>query len=267
MDITSFQQFQKIIYDKSGIALGPGKIALVSSRVRKRMHFLGIQDHRLYLQRVMEDENGEEIIQLLDVISTNVTYFYRQPDHYDFISHKLRHWMQKGQRRFRFWSTACATGEEPYSLAMKLLDSAADETVDMKILATDISLSVLQKGVEGVYEMEKLKTVPPEFRERFFNPCPTGKEPCYQIKPAIKQMVLFKHLNLSAPPFPMRGPFDAIFCCNVLIYFDDSVRKRLLHDINRLLRPGGYLFIGYSENIVRLIDDFKSVEPAIYQKI
>ncbi len=267
MDVASFNKFRRIIYEKSGISLGPGKKSLVSSRISRRMRILGIYDSRDYLEYVIKDHTGDEIIQLLDVISTNVTHFFRQPDHYEFLSSLFTEWLNEGQRKFRFWSAACSTGEEPYSIAMKLLESTNGEKVDLKILATDISLNVLQKAVQGNYHVEKMSNLPDEIIKKFFKQTQTSGEMNYEIMKQVKDLVLFKRLNLSNPPFPMRGPFDAIFCCNVLIYFDDSVRVKLLKHIKQLLKSGGYLFVGYSENISHLTKDFESVRPSVYKKI
>jgi len=266
MDASSFEQFRTIIYEKSGISLGPGKESLVSARISKRMRTLDLKDYPTYLQHLYYDETGEEIYQLLDVISTNVTSFFRQPDHLDFLSHVFLQWFEEGRSRFRFWSTACATGEEPYSLAMKLLDAANKRRMDMKILATDISMRVLKDGIRGVYEKEKLKPVPGNYVPQYFQSISGAGKPSYEIKPFVKEYILFRRLNLSAPPFPMRGPFDAVMCCNVLIYFDDAVRKRLLENIYRLLKPGGFLLIGYSESIKNLTSNYRMIKPSIYVK-
>ncbi len=267
MDTKSFNHFRKIIYKKSGISLGPSKIALVSARIRKRMRSLGIEDYREYHRHLTADKTGDEIIQLLDVISTNVTNFFRQPDHFKFIEKYVKENLQKGQRRFRFWSAACSTGEEPYSLAMTLVKNTNGYPLDLKVLATDISLQALETGVKGIYEESKIQRIPRDLQQQHFEPTQQGTESCYRIREHIKKLVLFKRLNLSDPPFPMRGPFDAVLCCNVLIYFDEIVRIRLLKEISRLLKPGGYLLIGYSETIGQLNNVYKAVNPSIYQKI
>ncbi|MEW6238602.1 MAG: CheR family methyltransferase [Candidatus Omnitrophota bacterium] len=266
MDAASYEQFRTIIYEKSGISLGTGKESLVSARIAKRMRTLDLKDYKAYLNHLYYDETGEEIYNLLDVISTNVTSFFRQPDHLDFLSQVFSQWIEEGRSRFRFWSSACATGEEPYSLAMKLLDAADRRRVDIKILATDISTRVIKEGMQGLYEKEKLKPVPGYYIPQYFQALHGEGKSFYEIKPFVKEYILFRRLNLSAPPFPMRGPFDAVLCCNVLIYFDDAVRKRLLENIHRLLKPDGYLFIGYSESIKLLANNFRMIKPSIYIK-
>jgi chemotaxis protein methyltransferase CheR len=254
------------MYGKSGISLGEGKEALVSARVGRRMRVLGIQEHRAYLDQVMQDAAGEEMVHLLDAISTNVTSFFRERDHFDFISRAMDEWLAAGQKQFRFWSAACSTGEEPYSLAMTLLDAAQGRSIDLKILATDISTRVLEKAQEGVYESDRIEGVPPALRDRYFERHHEGRNAVYLVKSAVRNIITFKRLNLSTPPFPMHGPFDAVFCRNVMIYFDNRVRKGLLADMYRLLRNGGYLMVGHAESLTGMVSDFKVVRPSVYTR-
>ncbi len=266
MDARTFNKFREIIYEKSGITLGPGKEALVSARVGKRMRALKMTDHKEYLDRVMNDSTGEEIVQLLDVISTNVTSFFREDAHFRFIEEKVQEWLDQGQTRFRFWSAASSTGEEPYSLAIILSELFNRTNVDAKILATDISTRVLQKCREGRYSEDKVKPVSKVLRDRYFTHDRGDDGPVYTVKPVLQQMVVFQRLNLSTPPFPMQGPFDIVLCRNVMIYFDDTVRKNLLSEIFRLLKPGGYLIVGHAESLTGMLSKFKSVRPSVYVK-
>lgn len=266
MDARTFNKFREIIYEKSGITLGPGKEALVSARVGKRMRTLKMNDHKEYLNRVIQDSTGEEIVQLLDVISTNVTSFFREDAHFHFITEQLHKWLANGQRRFRFWSAASSTGEEPYSLAITLSEAFSGYTVDVKILATDISTRVLQKCREGCYGADKVKPVQKGLRERYFTRAQGEDGPLYTVKPILREMVVFQRLNLSTPPFPMKGPFDMVLCRNVMIYFDDTVRKNLLAEIHRLLKPGGNLIVGHAESLTGMLSKFHSVRPSVYVK-
>ncbi|MBN1517795.1 protein-glutamate O-methyltransferase CheR [Candidatus Sumerlaeota bacterium] len=269
MDPRTFNQYRKLIYEKSGISLSSGKEALLTSRLGKRMRALGISSHRDYLKYIANSQDGDEIVRLLDAISTNVTSFFREDHHFRFMQNALAQWNAKGQRRFRIWSAACSTGEEPYTLAMVLLDSfnGASGSLDAKILATDISTRVLQSSKTGVYAEEKVKTVPPKMRLAYFDKMRNGTEKQYAIKPALKKLIQFKRLNLSQPPFPMRGPFDLVFCRNVMIYFDQPVRRGLLLEIHRLLSPNGYLMVGHAESLIGMGKEYKSVAPSIYMKI
>jgi chemotaxis protein methyltransferase CheR len=187
----------------------------------------------------MRDTTGEEMVHLLDAISTNVTSFFRERDHFEFTSGAMDEWLAAGRKQFRFWSAACSTGEEPYSLAMTLLDAARGRGIDLKILATDISTRVLEKAQEGVYESDRLEGVPSAFRDRYFDRHHEGRNAVYPIKSAVRDIITFKRLNLSTPPFPMHGPFDAIFCRNVMIYFD--IHTVGISEMRTSTRPGDVL--------------------------
>jgi len=267
MDKSIFNKFRKIIYEKSGINLKDGKEALVCTRVRKRMRTLDIDDYQSYLRYVIQDGSNGEIVHLIDVISTNVTSFFREADHFDFLGEVVSNWFLKGQRRFRFWSAACSSGEEPYSMAITLHKALKDRNVEMKILATDISTQILEKARDGIYPVKKFKTVPENQIKQYFNRHSDNHTVKYSVKTSLKKMIVFSWLNLSCPPFPMHGPFDVIFCRNVMIYFDNKIRKNLLDEIHRLLRPGGYLIVGSAESLAGMMSDFELVKPSIYLKI
>lgn len=266
MDRRIFNRFRKIVLECSGIRLGERKEALVSARVGKRMRELGITDHGAYLKCIDEDTTGQEKVKLLDAISTNVTSFFREARHFEFLSRALDEWLAQGDRRFRFWSAASSTGEEPYSMAMTILASLGGRFADVRILATDISTKVLEHCAKGVYEKNKIDLVPQAFRNRYFERHGRIGNVQYAVKPALRDMLVFKRLNLAEMPFVMKGPFDAIFCRNVMIYLDQDIRVRLLGELYRLLRPGGYLFVGHAESLTGLVSDFAAVEPAVYIK-
>ena len=266
MDRRLFNKLRSIIYERSGIALHEGKEALVCARLRKRMRVLGIQDYREYVNRVTSDDGGGETIGLIDAISTNVTSFFREPVHFEFLGKAMSDWLMAGKKRFRFWSAACATGEEPYSIAMTLLETVKDQCVDMRILATDISTQALEKGLRGAYDEQKMSLVPPHMRTRYFERLKGQHGALYAVNETLAKPILFRRLNLSAIPFPMSGPMDAIFCRNVLIYFDQKIRKNLLDEAYRLLKKGGYLMVGHAESLTGMISNFKPVRPSIYVK-
>lgn len=272
MDPSTFNKFCRVIHERSGIALSPGKEALVSARVAKRMRALKIEDYKTYLRHVLEDRTGQEIVHLIDAISTNVTSFFRESPHFDFLSQVVREWLSQKCTRLRFWCAASSSGEEPYSLAMTLSETLGDCKTsglgpDVQILATDISARVLEKARAGNYSAERVETVPIALRDRYFDRKVEDGEVRYIIRPAVVRMVKFAWLNLAEPPFPMHGPFDAVLCRNVMIYFDKGVRTRLLAEIGRLLKPGGFLFVGQSESLTgRLSTNLKIVRPSIYVK-
>jgi chemotaxis protein methyltransferase CheR len=205
---------------------------------------------------------------LVDAISTNVTGFFRERAHFEFLAKAMGRWLAAGQRRFRIWSAACSTGEEPYSIAITMLEAATRGRggADMRILATDISTRVLETSRQGTYQQERLDAVSPILRKRYFTPDEPQNPAHYTVKDVLSRMVVFRRLNLSAPPFPMRGPLDVIFCRNVMIYFDRRVRERLLEELRRLLRPGGYLMVGHAESLTGMTGGFQAVRPSTYTK-
>ena len=179
----------------------------------------------------------------------------------------MRGWVSQGQRRFRVWCAAASTGEEPYTLAITAHEALGGEAGDIKILATDISTRVLQHCKEGVYKADKVETVSPQILSRYFEPVRTESGTGhYRVTSALKSLLTFSRLNLSVTPFPMKGPMDLIFIRNVMIYFDNELRKRLLAEAHRLLRPDGFLIVGHSEGLTGLVSNFKLVRSSIYRK-
>jgi chemotaxis protein methyltransferase CheR len=266
MDRKTFDAFRQIVYDKAGIHINDNKVALVAARIGKRMRELSVDSDRAYLDLVLEDESGAEIVNLLDVISTNVTSFFRESNHFGVLADLVGRWYGAGVRKFRFWCAASSTGEEPYTMAMTIIDALNGRAADVKILATDISTRVLTKCEKGQYSEQKLEPVPAGFKHRFFEKSNTEKGTTWAVRPEVKNLVTFTRLNLSRPPFPMSGPFDGIFCRNVMIYFDNTVRKNLLHDLYRLTKSDGYLFVGHAESLTGLLSGFKAVMPSVYMK-
>ena len=267
MDQRVFNSFRTLVYRMSGIALGEGKQALVSARIAKRMRALGIDDYGVYLDYIFEDKTGQEVTRLIDVISTNVTSFFRDSDQFEFLSQAVSEWLAGGERRFRIWSAASSSGEEPYSIGMILLEILQGFHADVKILATDISTNMLDRCRSGEYPWDRLRDLPWNLRDRYFDSGTDGGAGIYRVKPELKERIVFRRLNLATPPFPMKGPFDAVFCRNVMIYFDDVVRDKLVSEVYRLLKTGGYLFVGHAESLTGIASDFEMVVPSIFRKV
>ncbi|MCC7492811.1 MAG: protein-glutamate O-methyltransferase CheR [Fimbriimonadaceae bacterium] len=264
MEAVVFEQFRTLIYDASGIALQANKEALVAARVAKRMRRLGIDRYETYLDHVTADRSGEELVHLLDAISTNVTSFFRESTHFDLLAKLVPQWAAERGGKLRFWSAACSSGEEPYTLAMVLDRALEGRAVDWKILATDISTRVLEKAAAGVYEPARMGGITPDLRARYFSSCGGRDERLYQVVPELRQRVLFRRINLATPPFPFKNQLDAVFCRNVMIYFDAATRGRLVDEIARHLRPGGYLFVGHAESLTGLPTALRTVQPSVY---
>lgn len=268
MELTAefFDEFRSLVYAKSGITLGDGKEALVSARIGKRMRTLGMDDYHAYLDWVKGSGGADEMVQMLDAISTNVTSFFREPEHFDFLGKIISKWSELGQQRFRIWCAASSSGEEPYTIAMTIKECKLPAACDVRILATDISTRVLKAAEEGVYSSSKVASIPSALVSRYFKALRGTDGTDYEASAELKRMILYKRLNLAFPPFPMKGPMDVILCRNVMIYFDNPVRKRLIADFHRLLKPGGYLLVGHSESLNGLEADFKCVSPSVYLK-
>lgn len=263
IDENTFNRLTRLIYDKAGINLGPHKKALVCARLMKRMRKLHISDYRHYLKTVLEDDSGNELVELLDAISTNVTRFMREERHFELLGPVMRQREEIGQTRFRIWSAACSTGEEPYSIAI-MMKEALKATYDVKILATDISTKALAIAKKGVYPEKRVKDLPADLLAKYLTRSTENGEVTYTISDDIRNLVTFSRLNLAEPPYPLHGPLDAVFCRNVMIYFDNEVRRRLLSDMHRLLRPAGHFFVGSAECLCGILSDLDTVEPSVY---
>ncbi|MFP4164066.1 MAG: CheR family methyltransferase [Chitinispirillaceae bacterium] len=266
MERRIYSEFKSIVYEKAGIQLGDKKESLVAARVSKRLRELGMADFNEYLSFLKKDKTGEELVHLIDVISTNVTSFFRESPHFDHLKKQMTVWLDQGIRRFRFWSAACSSGEEPYTMAMVLHECTAGYNADIRILATDISTRILQRAQQGVYSEEKVKGIPDYLLRKYFKKEKMNNRVQYSVSDELKNMILFRRLNLSVTPFPMRGPMDGVFCRNVMIYFDSVVRRKLLAEIERLLKHEGVLFVGHAESLSGQLCSLKSVKPSIYIK-
>ena len=268
MEPTIFKKFCEITYEKSGITLKPGKEALVEARVAKRQRALQIGTPKDYLAYLEADETGEELVCFLDAISTNFTHFFREKSHFEILAQETEKWLQQGSRSIRIWCAASSTGEEPYTIAMTMAHALEHTDATFKLLATDISTRVLDRAAGGVYNREQISPVERSLLLKYFTRMrsPESGEDVYAVKPSLKKCVVFRRLNLSAPPFPMHGPLDAVFCRNVMIYFDHRVRERLINEIERLIKPGGILFIGHSETLAGINCDLKLIKPSVYRK-
>lgn len=261
---STFWEISRLIYSQVGIVLGEQKKALVSARIGKRMRQLQMSCYDQYLEFVKKDQSGTELIELINAISTNVTHFFREDKHFTVMHKKLQQWEKEGQKRFRIWCAAASTGQEPYTLAITACEALSDVS-NTRLLATDIDTQALQKASAGIYPHKLLDKVPPPLLKKYFTKLP-GQTDQFQVQTKLKNMIKFGRINLSKPPFPLKGPLDIIFCRNVMIYFDNEVRRKLLEEATRLLKRGGILCVGQSESLSGMLCDLKPLEPAVYIK-
>jgi len=265
MDNRTYDAFRRIIHEKAGIALGNGKQALVHARLAKRLRALDLPDYDSYLKFLQEDTTEDEIVQLLDVISTNTTSFYREATHFDQLEVILKQWLAQGKRKFRIWCAAASTGEEPYTLSMVCQEALSAHAVDLRILATDISTRVLRTCQHGKYFDERMGGVPEILKHKYFEK--TAEPGLLSAKTSLRAPLAFARLNLMDIPYPMKGPFDIVFCRNVMIYFDSDGRSKFVNEAVRLIVPGGYLFSGHSESLTGLSPSLKATKPSVYQRL
>lgn len=261
---SEFNKVRKLLHDYCGIYIQEGKEALVRARMIKRIRVLKLGSIREYLDYMESDGSGAEFLNLVDVLTTNKTSFFRESQHFDFLRTEV---LPKVQNRdLKWWSAGCSSGEEPVSCAITWLEERSESARgSLKILATDISHSMLQIGKQGIYSAERFQGLPGFVVNRYFGKIP-GTPPGYQLGPDVRRMISYARLNLK-DPWPMKGPFHIIMCRNVMIYFNRETQQQLVKRFQQLLEPGGYLFLGHSESLQGHNPDLRNVRPAVYQKI
>ena len=266
-----FQFLRAFVLEHCGIALGEHKHQLVQGRLFRRLRALGLSNFSSYCELLRNDPHSE-LGELASAISTNVTSFFREMHHYDLLVNELLpRWLDEKRRagdRLRIWSAGCSTGEEPYALAMVLAEALerSASTVDARILATDLSPQALETARKGVYSLERIAGISEERCRRWLLRGSGGFEGLACVHPRLRELVTIEPLNLLHP-WPMRGPFDAIFCRNVVIYFDQPTKQRLFKRYAELLPVGGHLFLGHSESLHGINDQFELIGRTVYRKI
>ena len=260
-----FHELRVLIKANTGINLGDSKFNMVYGRLTKRLRALKLEnftDYRTYLKNSGE----QELIELTNAITTNLTAFFREDHHFKTLADEIvpemleRH---RRDRRLRIWSAGCSTGEEPYSLAMTLQESVPKGWGDVKILATDLDSNVISHASAGIYTNARIEGIDNRRKERWFDKAGPDH---IQTNQALRDMITFKQLNLFHE-WPMAGPFDVLFCRNVVIYFDKPTQRKLFDRYADILQPGGYLLIGHSENLFKTSDRFENLGHTVYRRI
>ena len=259
-----FEKISRLIYEQSGISLHTGKKELVKARLGKRLRQGRFKSFRDYYQYVVQDDSGEELVYLLDSISTNLTSFFREEGHFDYLREELMPRWRDGKpsrdQPLQVWSAGCSSGEEVYSIAITLLEGVKpQEKWNIKILASDISTKVLKKAMAGIYEKERVRTIPLATVKKYFLRGDNHWLDYVKIKNSIKELITFQRLNLM-DSFSFQDPFDCIFCRNVMIYFDKKTQEALVNRFYQNLKPGGVLFIGHSESLTGIQHRFQYPE-------
>lgn len=262
--------FQALVEAVSGIHLGPSKKALLVGRLARRIRDLGLDSYAAYLARV-RDGDPQERVRMMDCLCTNETRFFREPRHFEYLEQTLLPaWVAdaaagRRARRLRAWCAACSSGEEPYSLAMLLLRHLpAAAGWDVEVLATDLSTRVLDRAQAGVYPLERAAQIPQDLLHEFMLRGRGSQEGFMKVGPRVASVVRFARLNLNEEAYPVTGPFDLIFCRNVLIYFRPATKSHVLARLARLLAPGGHLFLGHAESVAGHEVGLRTVIPTVY---
>lgn len=266
-----FDKVRKLVYDKAGIDLRPGKEALVTARLSKRMHENGCPTYEAYVDWATRDSTGEGLLDLIDALATNFTSFLREPAHFEFMRRTVLPAL--GSRtRVEVWCAAAATGEEAYSIAFTLQDAfgiGLNGGTRCRVLATDISTRALNCARAGVYPAERFKGVPRDWPAKYLQKGSGDAKGLNRVRPEVASVVEFRRLNLIEPLPPglaHGGAFPLIWCRNVMIYFDTLVQQRVVAGLERCLEPGGYLSTGHSESLNGIRHGLEYVQPAIYRR-
>ncbi|KQV79834.1 chemotaxis protein CheR [Massilia sp. Root351] len=255
-----FERVRGLIYKRAGISLADSKQEMVYSRLARRLRATGISSFMKYLDELEAGRLGDEWESFTNALTTNLTSFFREAHHFPLLAEHV-----KNKRDITVWCSAASTGEEPYSIAMTLCEAYNTLTPPATIIATDIDTNVLAAGANGVYTMDRLDKMSPERQRRFFLKGKGDKEGMARVRPELRNMITFKQLNLLADQWPVTGPFDVIFCRNVMIYFDKATQRKILSRFVPLMKPDALLFAGHSENFLYVSDSLKLRGKTVYE--
>lgn len=257
-----FERVRKLIYDHAGISLAPIKQDMVYSRLARRLRALKLNSFQDYLA-LLEANDEREWETFVNSLTTNLTAFFREAHHFDILLKQLR---TSRHRPMRIWCSAASTGEEPYSLAMTACEAFDTMTPPVEIVASDIDTNVLATAQQAIYTLDRLERMPSARLQRFFLRG-TGSQTGYaRVRPELQRLVSFVQINLLDARWPVRGPLDALFCRNVMIYFDKATQYRILKNFLPLLRDDGLLYAGHSESFLHAADLFRSLGRTVYER-
>lgn len=259
-----FQKIRDLIYARAGITLADNKRDMVYNRIVKRVRLLGLRDFSSYLAMLEADSDQPEWEHFTNALTTNLTAFFREAHHFEI----LRDYLQSlgSARPITLWCSAASTGEEPYSIAMTAVEAFGSFNAPVRILATDLDTHVLEQGRQGVYTLDRLEKMDAERKRRFFLRGKGDKSGYCKVVPELQAMITFRQLNLLDERWPVRGPFEAVFCRNVMIYFDKPTQYAILKKFVPVIQPHGLLFAGHSESFMHAADLFRTTGRTVYQR-
>ncbi len=263
-----FTAIRDTLYVAAGITLAAHKRQMVENRIAKRLKDLNLPSFDAYIAYVQDPHHQDEMVQLINALTTNVTHFFREAHHFEHLRGTLTHLLDGVNPKIRLWSAGCSIGAEPYSAAMVIqeVQAAKGKRGDIRILATDIDTVALARARAGAYPERIAKGLTPKHIERHFTKTHDGQEPVYTVKDNLRRLVAFNHFNLNDAQWPMQGPFDVIFCRNVLIYFKRDKQREYVTKLLQRLRVGGFLYLGHSEHAVVEGMNLLTLGQTIYQK-
>lgn len=267
-----FNKLSSFIYNESGIKMPPVKRIMLQSRLQKRLKELKMTTFKEYCNYIFSKEGlNNEIIHMLDVVSTNKTDFFREPVHFDYLTSSILPEFvnaSKPIRNIKIWSAGCSSGEEPYTIAIVLLEFLEKHpNFDFSILGTDISTKILQKAIDAVYKDDRVIGIPLELKRKYFLKSKDRVNPSVKMNSLLRSKVRFERLNFMESSYSIYESFDVVFCRNVLIYFDRETQEKVINKICSKINTGGYFFLGHSESIMNMNLPLRQIKPTIFQKI
>jgi chemotaxis protein methyltransferase CheR len=256
-----FERVRALIHQRAGIALAESKHEMVYSRLARRLRATGIASFTSYLDQLEHGGDSDEWEAFTNALTTNLTSFFREAHHFPLLAEHLK----KAKQPIEIWCSAGSTGEEPYSIAITACEAFNTLTPPVKIVATDIDTNVLKTAANGIYAIDRLERMAPDRAKRFFLRGKGAQEGMVRVRPELREMITFKQLNLLSSAWSVSGPFDAIFCRNVMIYFDKPTQGKILDRFAPMMKPDALLFAGHSENFLYVCDKFKLRGKTVYE--
>ena len=274
MTPAEFSRYSEFISGQCGIKMPASKKIMLEARLQKRLRALGIHSFGEYFDHLHSEEGKGELVHMLDAVTTNKTDFFREPAHFQYLTENVlpefleeRERSSERDRTFNIWSAGCSTGEEPYTLAMVLADFAErNPSFKFTIIATDLSTRVLDRARDAIYDAERIGGVPQAMKQKYLLRSRDRSKNQVRIVPSLRAAVQFRRLNLIEDAFSFSEPLDAVFCRNVIIYFDRSTQEQLLRRLSGALRPNGFLFLGHSESIHGLVLPLRRIVSTVHRR-
>ncbi len=264
-----FDIIRAYLHKTSGISLADNKINMVHNRIKKRKAEIGFATFDEYLTHMKTDKDKTEAVHLVNALTTNVTHFFREGHHFEHLKTALKNQLKSGNNKIVIWSAACSIGAEPYSIAITVEEALKEEpsASKIKILATDIDTLALARGRKGEYPERISKGLTPRNLGQYFTTTKDEDGKLYTVKDKIRKRISYNYLNFNDPDWPMKGPFDFIFCRNVFIYFQEDKQQEYINKMTKLLRPGGFLYLGHSEYFISEDKQYKALGQTVFQKL